>query len=489
MREPADSLPLLATREQRRCAVVYQIYPRSFQDSNGDGIGDIAGITARLDYLQWLGVDAIWLSPIFLSPMFDMGYDVADYCEVDPMFGTLADVDDLVSSAHVRGIGVLLDIVPCHTSIEHPWFREHPDWYVWHDGDSPPNNWVSVFGGPAWSRDEVTGLWYLHSFYREQPQLNWRDPEVPAAIEQSMRFWLDRGIDGFRIDALQFLYFDEELRDEPERTTPMLSGTAHPDWLRLDHVHTLDLPDVVRALEGLVTALPEAFLIAEVYADIPDLIPYTKVVDLTFCLSLIATKPEANSVRTVLETALGIEGLAWSMSNHDISRLASRWGEDLAGVAAMLLLSLPGSSFVYQGDEIGMTDGPGCEPPLDRIGRDAFRHPMQWVPEGGFTTGIPWLLMANPERLNVQTQRGDDGSLLQLYHKLLALRKILSGPILSLEDAANVLILRRGPYLVVLNFGELDCSGPDVDDVVVRTRSDTGPHLLRRKSGYIGRVC
>jgi alpha-glucosidase len=200
-----------------RDGVVYQVYPRSFQDSNGDGSGDLPGITARLDHLQWLGADAVWLSPIYPSPMADMGYDVSDYQDVDPMYGTLADADALIAAAHERDLKVLFDIVPCHTSIEHRWFREHPDWYVWSDRDGPQNNWRAAFGGPAWSRDERSGRWYLHSFYPEQPDLDFRNPEVREAVGDVLRFWLDRGVDGFRLDAIDRLMKDPQRRDDPPR--------------------------------------------------------------------------------------------------------------------------------------------------------------------------------------------------------------------------------------------------------------------------------
>jgi alpha-glucosidase len=478
----------LTSREQRRNAVIYQIYPRSFQDTNGDGIGDVAGITSRLDYIKSLGVDGIWLSPIYPSPMADMGYDVSNYEDVDSVYGTVEDVDKLVEHAHNRDLAVLLDIVPCHTSIEHPWFREHPDWYVWADGDAPPNNWASVFGGPAWSRDEQTGRWYLHNFYREQPQLNWRNPEVPKAIAASMKFWLDRGVDGFRMDALQFLFIDDELRDEPLRTDPMLNAASHPDWRRLDHIHTTDLDDIIPALKQLNDTLPAPFLIAEVYNFVPQLVPYTNAVDLTFCFSLIGVNPNASEIYEALKAADGVDGLAWSMSNHDLPRLATRWGHDYAVLAAMLLMSLPGAALIYQGDEIGMTDGPGIDPPFDRAGRDACRHPMQWTPSGGFTTGSPWLPMTNAERVNVAAQETDNSSVLNFYRSILRARRSFDGPLTVEEPQDDVLVLRRGNHIVAMNFGESDATGPDVEQILVSTPTAGSPQRLRARSGYIGLV-
>ena len=230
-----------------RDAVVYQIYPRSFQDSDGDGVGDLRGITQRLDHLVWLGVDAFWLSPIYPSPLADFGYDVSDYTAVDPQLGTLGDLDALVAAAHERGLRVLLDLIPSHTSIEHPWFREHPDWYIWSPVDGPPNNWVSAFGGSAWSRDETSGRWYLHSFYPEQPDLDWRNPEVVEAMQSVVRFWLERGIDGFRLDAIDRMVKDAELRDEPPATSAF-PFPRHADAAVLERRYSVNRPEVVEAL-------------------------------------------------------------------------------------------------------------------------------------------------------------------------------------------------------------------------------------------------
>ena len=218
-----------------RSAVTYQIYPRSFQDADGDGVGDLAGIRARLDHLEWLGVDAIWLSPIYPSPQHDFGYDIADYEDIDPGYGTLAQFDALVEDAHARGIRLLMDLVPCHTSIDHPWFVDRPDFYVWHEGPAPPNNWKAAFGGSAWSWDEDRGAWYLHSFYPEQPDLDWSNPAVAAAMQDVVRFWMDRGIDGFRLDAIDRIGKDPQLRDDPPRTEPDLFGINHPEYGTLEH--------------------------------------------------------------------------------------------------------------------------------------------------------------------------------------------------------------------------------------------------------------
>ena len=254
-----------------RDAVVYQIYPRSFQDSDGDGLGDIPGVTSRLDHLEWLGADAVWLSPFYPSPGADLGYDVADFTGVDSRLGTPADVDELIEAAHARGLRVLLDLVPSHTSIEHPWFREHPTRYVWAEG-GPPNNWRASFGGPAWTRDDETGRWYLHSFYPEQPDLDWRNPEVRTAMREVVRFWLDRGADGFRVDAADRLVKDAELRDDPPASEPFPLPLP-AEYGALEHIHSVDDPDIGIALGALREAAGDALLIGEVYLPTARLAP------------------------------------------------------------------------------------------------------------------------------------------------------------------------------------------------------------------------
>jgi alpha-glucosidase len=405
-------------------AVVYQIYPRSFQDSDGDGVGDLRGITQRLDHLAYLGVDALWLSPIYPSPLADFGYDVSDYTAVDPAFGTLDDLNELVAAAHEQGLRVLLDLVPSHTSIEHPWFREHPDWYIWSPVDGPPNNWIAAFGGSAWSLDEASGRWYLHSYYPEQPDLDWRNPEVVAAMQEVVRFWLGRGIDGFRVDAVQGLVKDAELRDDPPS-----SGTfglpLGEEYGRLDHVYSTNRPETIDALQALREAAGDALLVGEVYLPTRELAPYLGPLDLVFGFELLFAPWEPERLRAAVEPALALERVAWVLSNHDFPRLASRLGPEHAREAATLLLKLPGTAFVYQGDELGLPNGPGADPPFDRAGRDAFRHPMQWdsSPAGGFTTGTPWLPPVDPAERNVEAQRGDPDSLLEHYRRLIAERR------------------------------------------------------------------
>jgi alpha-glucosidase len=426
-------------------AVVYQIYPRSFQDSDGDGIGDLRGIEQRLDHLSWLGVDAFWLSPIYPSPLADFGYDVSDYTAIDPVFGTLADFDSLVSAAHERGLRVLLDLVACHTSIEHPWFREHPDWYIWSPVEGPPNNWVAAFGGPAWSREEQTGRWYLHSFYPEQPDLDWRNPEVVAAMQDVIRFWLARGADGFRLDAIDRLVKDDQLRDNPPATEPF-PFPERPDSARLNQIYSRHRPETIEVLRKLREAAGDAFLIGEVYQPTREYPPYLSVLDSVFCFELLFAPWDAVRLRGAIEPALELERVAWVISNHDFERLATRVGEEHVRDAATLLLTLPGITFIYQGDEIGLPNGPGHEPPYDRAGRDPMRHPMQWDASvnGGFTTGEPWLPAIDPEQRNVEAQRADDGSLLHEYRQLIAHRRELPQDFRFLDAGPGELTFERG---------------------------------------------
>jgi alpha-glucosidase len=405
-------------------AVVYQIYPRSFQDSDGDGAGDLAGIESRLDHLVWLGVDALWLSPIYPSPLADMGYDVSDYTGVDPVYGSLECFDHLLAAAHERGLKLLMDLVPCHTSIEHAWFREHPDWYIWSGRDGPANNWRASFGGIAWSPDpyERGRGWYLHSFYPEQPDLDWRNPEVVAAMQGVIRFWLDRGVDGFRLDALDRLVKDADLRDDPPASAPFALPLVE-EYARLEHLYSTNSPDIGAALAAIREAAGDALLVGEVYLPAADVTPYLDHLDLAFAFELFHAPFERGHLDAAIAAAAALgTGTAWVLSNHDFPRVATRWGREHVREAAELLLTLPGTAFVYQGEEIGMADGPGASPPIDRAGRDGARHPMQWDANGGFTSGTPWLPMVDPAERNVADQRNDPDSLLNLYRELIASR-------------------------------------------------------------------
>ncbi len=455
-----------------RNAVVYQVYPRSFQDSDGDGVGDLAGIASRLDHLEWLGVDAVWLSPIYPSPGADSGYDVSDYTDVDPVYGTLADLDALIAACHEREIKVLLDLVASHTSIEHPWFRRHPDWYVWADGERAPNNWRAAFGGSAWSRDEVSGRWYLHSFYPEQPDLDWRNPEVRAAIANVVRFWRERGVDGFRLDAIERALKDSELRDDPPASgPPALPATR--EAAELDGVNSRNHPQIGSVvLATLREAVGEGFLVGEVYLPTGSLAPYLEHLDAAFAFEFLHAPWRAEVVGPVVEAASAIDGIAWVLSNHDFPRLGTRLGEHAAPGAAVLLLTLPGTAFIYQGDEIGMVNGPGGDPPRDRFGRDRERHPMQWEgsPSGGFSDGAePWLPLTDPELRNVADQRADPGSLLWLYRRLIELRRELQSEVEIVEAAPGVVAFARGEHTIAVNLGDREAPAPGRGEAVLAT--------------------
>jgi alpha-glucosidase len=461
-----------------RDAVVYQIYPRSFQDSDGDGVGDLRGITQRLDHLAYLGVDALWLSPIYPSPLADFGYDVADYTGVDPRLGTLEDLDELVREAHGRGLRVLLDLVPSHTSIEHPWFREHPDWYAWSPVDGPPNNWVSAFDGPAWSRDERSGRWYLHSFYPEQADLDWRNADVAPAMQGVVRFWLDRGVDGFRLDAIDRLGKDEQLRDDPPATAPF-PLPRHGDSALLEMRYSGNGPLAIEAIQALRDAAGDALLVGELHRPVAEYGRWLDVLDLVFAFEFMFSPWEAERLRAAIEPAAQAERAAWVMSNHDFDRLATRVGPENLRAAAVLLLTLPGAAFVYQGDEIGLANGPGVEPPLDRAGRDRLRHPMQWEPrpKAGFTTGTPWLPLVGPDRRNVEDQRGDPGSLLELYRRLLRLRRSLGAGFRLLDAQPGVVAFERGEHTVAVNTTPESRSAPAGETVLgTHEGADLPPH-------------
>ncbi len=441
-----------ARRPWWKAAVIYQVYPRSFQDSNGDGTGDLPGIIERLDYLVWLGVDAIWISPIFPSPMKDFGYDIADYRDVDPVFGTLADLDRLITEAHSRDIRVLLDLVPNHTSDQHPWFQESRssresrkrDWYLWRDaapGGGPPNNWLAAFGGSAWTWDAHTQQYFYHAFLREQPDLNWRNPDVRAAMNDVLRFWFRRGIDGFRIDVITHLLEDEAFRDNP----PNPGFTAgQPTEASLQPLYTTDHPDlqtIVAEMRAVADEFDDRVLIGEVYLPVPRLVAYYgggRGLHMPFNFQLITMPWDAGLISAAIATYESHlpDGAwpNWVLGNHDQRRIASRVGEAQARVAAMLLLTLRGTPTIYYGDELGMPDGE--IPPDQRLdpawndgtgyGRDPVRTPMQWTADrnAGFTTGRPWLpVEADARTRNVRAQRQDPRSMFALYRRLLELRR------------------------------------------------------------------
>jgi glycosidase len=481
-----------------RGGVVYQVYPRSFQDSDGNGVGDLPGIRRRLEYLDWLGVDAIWLSPIYPSPLADFGYDVSDYTAVDPEFGTLEDFEALASDVHARGMRLLMDLVPCHTSIEHPWFREHPDWYIWADGrdGGPPNNWVAAFGGSSWTFDESRGQWYLHSFYPEQPDLDWRNPELVAAMGDVIRFWLDRGADGYRVDAIDHLMKDPELRDDPPATEPF--GLPVPDFHEgIDFRHSRNGPGTGAALAAMRAAAGDALLVGEVYLPTSRVGPYLDHLDRFFVFELFHAPWDAGVMRPIIDAALHAStrkdtGPAWVMSNHDFGRLASRFGHERVRAAALLLLTLPGTAFLYQGDEIGLGDGPGAHPPFDRAGRDPFRHPMQWdaSPKGGFTDAEPWLPVVDPAERNVAAQREDPDSLLWFWRELIALRRGLAPGFEWVDSAPGVIAYARGDRAIAINMGNTPAPmRHDVEPVLATRPGALHEGLLAPGEGVVCPPC
>ena len=441
-------------------AVLYQIYPRSFADSNGDGVGDIPGIIEHLDHLQWLGVDGVWLSPVTPSPNADWGYDVSDFTAVGPEFGTLDDVDRLIAEAGRRGIRILMDLVPNHTSDQHPWFVDsrssrtaaRRDWYVWADArpdGSPPNNWVSSFGGPAWTPDTTTGQSYLHNHLAEQPDLNWWNEEVRAAFDGIMRFWCDRGVAGFRIDVCNVIIKDALLRDNPPATEEDDFEAQMFGQRSVYNTNRPEVHDVIRRWRTLVDTYDEPrVLVGETPVAVDELAAYygsgRDELHLAFNFPFISAPFEASALRAVVEQTEATlppgAWPAWTGSNHDMFRFATRWaGDDPRKVrgALLMLLSLRGTPVLYQGDEIGLPTTPvpheEMRDPLGVCyfpyyeGRDAARTPMQWrdTPGGGFTDpGVrPWLPFGDVHAYNVEVQRSDPDSVLTLARALIALRR------------------------------------------------------------------
>ena len=463
-------------------AVFYQIYPRSFADADGDGVGDLEGIRRHLDHLEWLGVDAVWICPFYPSPMADFGYDVADYCAVDPLFGTLDDFDRLLADAHGRGIRVIIDWVPNHTSDRHPWFvesrssRDSPkrDWYVWRDGPEPgrpPNNWKAAFGGDAWTFDADTVQWYLHLFLPEQPDLNWRHPEVVDAMHGVLRFWLDRGVDGFRIDVVQGLAKDPELADDPPGSVlPRSSFNDHPD------VHSL-----LRDLRRLVDAYPQQpVLVGEVYLlSTPQVARYLGRGDelqLAFDFTPLYAPWDAAAWRATLERVAAELGAidawpTWTLSNHDNVRHRTRYGSEArARAAAVLLLTLRGTPFLYAGEELGLEDADvPPEAVVDPGGRDGCRAPIPWdpAPPHGWDGADPWLPWPpDPDLRNPVSQRRDPASILHLYRRLLFARRssraLRRGGCRLLEAPSGVVAYER-------------CEGADRRVVLVNFTSEPAP--------------
>jgi alpha-glucosidase len=524
--------------------VIYQIYPRSFQDSNGGGTGDLRGIIARLDYLSWLGVEAVWLSPFYPSPMVDFGYDVSNYTDVDAIFGDLTTFDELIQQAHRYGIKVIIDFVINHSSDEHPWFLESRSsrnasrrhWYIWADakpGGTPPNNWVSHFGGSAWEWDAATGQYYLHSFDRRQPDLNWRNPEVQAAMFDVLRFWLEHEVDGFRIDAAHMIMKDPQLRDNPAnlseaRVMPKPMG----DYDAQLHIYDKGHPDahgiyreVRRLLDSYGSEHPRV-AIGEMH--IPDRKEWASYyganldeMHMPFNFGLVSAAWNAQAMRQSVDALEAhLPPGAWPnnvLGNHDEPRIASRVGPAQARVAMLLLLTLHGASTLYYGDEIGMHDGDippeRVYDPIEKnmpglgLGRDPERTPMQWdsSPNAGFCPAgaEPWLpISADYKHINVAAEREDPYSLLTLTRRLIELRRsklaLTTGSYSAIEGVPDgcFVYLRQSSnqcYLIALNFSGneqmlklpelgkglivlstyLDCEEP-IDLALLRLRGDEG---------------
>lgn len=472
-----------------RGAVIYQIYPRSFQDSTGTGTGDLRGITERLDHVASLGVDAIWLSPFFASPMADMGYDVADYRAVDPSFGTLEDFDALVARAHALGLKVMIDQVLSHSSDQHAWFREsrssrdnpRADWYVWADprpDGSPPNNWLAIFGGPAWEWDGVRRQYYLHNFLIGQPDLNFHNPDVQDALLDSVRFWLDRGVDGFRLDVCNFYFHDRSLASNPARPEDAeQSRHTNPYGMQL-HLHDKTQPenlDFLKRFRALLEEYPDRASVGEIGAEDRSLevvAAYTGGGDklhmsYTFDLLSSTGNPEqiAGSIRQ-FEEVVTDGWVCWALSNHDVNRHVSRWmqpGDDpahVAKLAASLLLTLRGSICIYQGEELGLEQ---AHVPFERLndpqgkrfwpadkGRDGCRTPMPWeagADQAGFSTVEPWLPLDPRHAVQAVSEQGAPGTVLDHYRQMLAFRKahpaLHGGTIRILEASDALLIFQR----------------------------------------------
>lgn len=474
--------------------IIYEIYPRSFQDSNNDGTGDLKGIIRRLDYLVWLGIKAIWIAPVYPSPMADFGYDITDHTGIDPMFGDLSDFDDLVSAVHSHDIKILMDFVPNHTSSLHPGFiesrssRNNPkrDWYMWHDArkdGSAPNNWLAMFGGSAWEWDAKSGQYYYHGFLNEQPDLNWRNPEVCKAMYYIMRFWFDKGVDGFRIDALWHLIKDLELRDNP--VNPDYNDTM-TDYDRLLPRYSTDQPevfDILREFRAICECYNDHVMIGEAYVPLNRLVKYYGTegngchLPANFMLILLPWEPGkiAESVNEYEKSLPGNAWPNWVIGNHDQKRIASRIGINQARNAAMLLLTLRGTPILYYGDELGMEnvmipddevmDPQGKNMPGKNLSRDPSRTPIPWSSEknAGFTMNKPWLrLNENFRTMNVEAQKKDPDSILSFYRRLIGFRQIeaclQTGSyefiFADMKIMAYLRTLNDTRFLVILNFSD-----------------------------------
>ncbi|MCX2724065.1 alpha-glucosidase [Roseibium salinum] len=489
-----------------RGAVIYQIYPRSFNDTNGDGIGDLNGVCERMDYISSLGVDAIWLSPFFTSPMDDFGYDVSDYEDVDPMFGTLADFDRMIAAAHERGLKVMIDLVISHTSDQHPWFKESrssknndkADWYVWADAradGTPPTNWLSLFGGSAWEWDSSRCQYYMHNFLASQPDLNFHNWEVQDAVLSAARFWLERGVDGFRLDTVNFYFHDARLRDNPPLSTTEVPTTVDPTnpYAYQDHLYDKTQPEnlvFLERLRALLDQYPGTTSVGEIGADgqaVELTASYTeadKRIHMAYSFELLTPQCSAGYIRGCVQNmngGIGSGWASWALSNHDVPRVASRWGEGLdiarfAPLETALCACLRGTPCLYQGEELGLRQ---ADVPFEKLqdpygirfwpkykGRDGCRTPIPWAkdqPNGGFSDAEPWLPVA-PEHLEqaVDEQEKDEASVLNRNRAFYAWRQgqnaLKKGDMTFLDSPGETLVFTRSfdgeTVLCAFNLGD-----------------------------------
>jgi len=513
-----------ANRPWWQTTTIYQIYPRSFQDSNGDGVGDLRGIMTRIPYLKELGIETVWISPFFPSPMKDFGYDISDYCGIDALFGSMADFDALLSVLHENGLRLVLDLVPNHTSDQHPWFGEsrssrsshRRDWYIWRDpavDGGPPNNWLSEFGGSAWTLDSATGQYYYHAFLAAQPDLNWRNPEVRAAMHEVMRFWLRKGVDGFRVDVMWHLMKDAQFRDNPPNPAYDGSRPPHESLLTRHSADVDEVHDIVRGLRDVIDAFDDRLLIGEIYLPLERLVAYYGAdlggAHLPFNFSLLSTPWTATEIEALVKRYESLLPAGawpnWVLGNHDRRRLASRIGREQLRNAAMLLLTLRGTPTLYYGDELGMIH---ADIPADRIrdpyelnvpgkgvGRDGARTPMQWSSRinAGFSQAEPWLPLGEGWREeNVETCAGDATSLLTLYRRLIRFRRksaaLLFGDYdgLGFVDGALWFVRRHGTerLLMALNLTGSEVTlgfAPERGAVVISTHDDRDGDMVHQQ--------
>lgn len=472
-----------------RGAVIYQIYPRSFLDSNGDGVGDLPGILQKLEYVASLGVDAIWIAPFFKSPMRDFGYDVSDYLSVDPLFGTMQDFDRLVARAHELGLKVMIDQVLSHTSSDHPWFQESrqscdnpkADWYVWGDpkaDGSPPNNWLSIFGGVAWTWEPRRRQYYLHNFLSSQPDLNFHNPDVRRAVLENVEFWLQRGVDGFRLDAINFCFHDAKLRDNPPKPKELRQGrgfTSDNPYAYQFHYFNNTQPENLKFLEELRDLLdryPGVTSLGEIASEdsLGTMAEYTsgKRLHMGYSFELLTEQFSVSHIRKTvedLESRIGSGWPCWALSNHDVSRVFTRWGgreapRHFATMLTALVCSLRGSVCIYQGEELGLTE---ASIPYECLqdpygiafwpnfkGRDGCRTPMPWTSDelAGFTSGTPWLpIPADHRKLSVAVQEANPQSQLHAFRSFMKWRKaqrvLFEGDIRFIDVHDSLLVFTR----------------------------------------------